>query len=252
VKKPSQISQIRKQIKELTVRQFHQHLKNGLQHLPLHEDICRSLLDFLDRFPEPVLLSPDGQWKGELSYPWRAPATYSPRERILNFLGDVPTDPQFWGGLGSLEMIEQASHGQQHIDQFVFAYFSGEDGDFVKHWDSPPPTDWQDWVESAHRVTLVLDCLRAGARAIKPGRPKELTDEERPRSRNQSASRSKAKARWLKKFEKYKAVFGDAKQARKQVLMDFDASSRIKASHQRALIRQELDKELRKRVAAER
>jgi hypothetical protein len=138
VMKPSQIGQVRKQVKKLTVHQFHQHPKDRLQDLSVPKDICRPLLDFLDRFPELVLLSSDEQWEGEHSYLWRDPATHSPTERILNFLGDVPTDLWFWGGLGSLEIIEQGSHGQQHIAHFIFAYFSGEDGNFGKALGFPP------------------------------------------------------------------------------------------------------------------
>lgn len=156
-KKPSQTSRTRKQLTTLTVQQFRQFLENDLRDLPLKEELCQHLLAFLDTFQQTEPLSP--------------------RERILKFLSEVPTDPRFWGGLGMAEQIAQEGTGR--ADQILVDYFSGRDGSFLKHYDVPPPSGWK---EAASHVWLVIELLRAGAQlATKKGRPEEVPAEEKRR-----------------------------------------------------------------------
>lgn len=83
------------------------------------------------------------------------------------------------------------------------------------------------------------------------GRKGDTTEEEKRQTKNKASSRSKAKTRWVNKFERLAEKLGDAQQAYQQTLHDFHYNSRIRDPHQRGLIRKQLIKELSQRAKAQ-
>ena len=163
-------------------------MKNNLRGLPLTAEICEELLGFFRRWPEPLWIAQE------------APVHDTPRQLVLSFIGDVPDDDRFWGGLGMAEQIEQESHGFYSAAEIAEQYFSGSDGSFEKHYNFPPPPEWR---EPAAKVLLVLDVLRVGATlATKPGHP--IEDEPKSaieRRRKHEENKKKFKETPLKKIK---------------------------------------------------
>lgn len=77
------------------------------------------------------------------------------------------------------------------------------------------------------------------------GRPEELDENTKRKAKAQATARSKAVSRWLAKFGRYKEQLGSTEASKKQILMEFGDSTRIKDPHQKNLILQELRRRLR-------
>lgn len=85
------------------------------------------------------------------------------------------------------------------------------------------------WLGASTSAVLQERVYRIGKTlALHGGRMRAVDQDEKREKHSQSSAVSKGIARWVRKYEKYAALWRDVEQARKQTLMEFDESDRIK------------------------
>jgi len=152
-------------------------------------------------------------------------------------------------------LVYKAIHQAEEIALEFIAVFKEEA--FADQWIRYVIKAWREearWAKTENERKTASAKLNRIVTALmqewKRGRPR-VPEKERWQTRQQSASRSKALSRWVKKFEEDKEESGDAEGARKRTLNAFEKSRRIKDSHHKSLIRQKLTLKLRELVAEE-
>jgi hypothetical protein len=85
-----------------------------------------------------------------------------------------------------------------------------------------------------------LSALCSALAYVGGGRRTQQSNKRQMQIRHAIIARSKARARWLKRFDTYRALFTNADHARRQMLMEFDEKARFKNPTVKKLVREDL------------